>query len=278
MTAPVACPKGWHAMYEGSPRCTPCRAGRYADEVNTVECKLSEVGKFVAVHGKEAPVDCPPGTWQDQTGMAHCIPCERGRSSHLTARSERCLEAPRGYECPEKGMLQPRPCATGHYTNATRTERCQRCLPGWHAPYQGSATCYRCPLGKHSSKVIDAFYPAEHHDATGASSCTECQAGQYSPETGLAQCYACKPGRHSTLAGMTKCMQCLAGKYQPAFGATACLNCAVGSYTALRGESSCRPCEAGWTSTEGSQVCHLPEGGQINPQTGKDLENSRKFT
>ena len=101
-----------------------------------LRCTRAEAGKYVPSSGYSAPIDCPPGTYQDEAGQAFCYACDRGRYSNDTGRVQRCDYAPAGKECPFENMTAP-----------------LFCKPGFYQDEEGMAFCHPCAKGQYSNET-----------------------------------------------------------------------------------------------------------------------------
>lgn len=108
-TLPIACLPGTFAA-AGAVDCTPCPAGFYCP-YNTTQFMLQ----------------CPAGTFANDTGNKHCKPC------------------PEGHEC-QAASQQPRLCRRGTFSFGGASF-CTSCQDGYFANYTGAVECEICPAG-----------------------------------------------------------------------------------------------------------------------------------
>ena len=106
---PIACIPGTFAT-TGSIECTPCPSGFYCP-YNATQFMLQ----------------CPAGTYANETGQEQCEPC------------------PEGYECPTASQ-QPTVCRRGTYSSGG-VSACSPCPSGSFANYTGAIECESCPAG-----------------------------------------------------------------------------------------------------------------------------------
>jgi hypothetical protein len=105
-----ACPKGQYQHEEGQSGCHDCLTGKYNPFLGQPVCDTCLLGKFTAepkstdvtecencpagkkgIFGGKC-VDCPEGTWQDESGKLECKKCQTGRVPYSKARSTRVSE------------------------------------------------------------------------------------------------------------------------------------------------------------------------------------------
>lgn len=104
-------------------------------------------------------LQCPPGTYNENTGKTNCIKCPKGKScSNLAAA--------------------PKDCAKGTFSVEGQIY-CQQCPQGSYS-LTGADSCTVCPAGK------------KCFDGSSYTSPTDCTAGTYSP-TGSLVCLGCSP-------------------------------------------------------------------------------------
>jgi hypothetical protein len=179
-----SCREGYYSIGGGedSP-CIPCDRGKYADGIESVQCKL-----------------CPSGRYGDIIGATvetSCLECEEGYYNSFPGSSE-CIACSPGTECPNKVMLRGEECDEGYHSPKKRSTSCKQCPSGHYQSQKGEAQCDACPLGK---------FGASKGSTTG-DNCQECPAGRFSSTNGSSECTLCGKSEYQPLEGQYSCLEC----------------------------------------------------------------------
>lgn len=189
--------------------------------------------------GNEPCLDCPAGTFQNQSGQTSCTPCPAGFINNA-AGSSACT-----------------PCGTGTFQDASGQTACLPCAPGTATASIGQSACEPCTAGRFANAV-------------GSTTCSECNPGYFTDTTGEASCTACPPGRFASATGSTTCQPCFAGTYATGPAATGCTNCAAGTATSSTGQASCQPCSPGtFANANGLTTCEGCPPGTFTNSSGQ---------
>lgn len=189
--------------------------------------------------GNEPCLDCPAGTYQDQTGATSCTPCSPG------------------FINTSPGSTVCTPCFAGTFQDAPGQTSCQPCAPGTATAASGQNACAPCTAGTFAN-------------AAGLTSCSGCAPGYFTDTTGEASCTACPPGRFADAVGSTTCQPCFAGTYATGPAATGCTNCAAGTATSSTGQASCQPCSPGtFANANGQTTCQGCPPGTFTSSSGQ---------
>jgi hypothetical protein len=202
----------------------PCLAGYYCPKGSSrrdqTECP---VGKY-CVNGTFDPVDCPRGTFNNETMKAsedECYPCSGGKYCETEGLTEPTGDCAEGYFCPPGtidrepegnecyidhycpgGVAYPIPCPNYTEANQTQSSYCNLCPQGFYCPEPGVRM--QCPEGYYCPTGTGVNWQA-------------CPRGTYSDQTGL--------------YGLDQCKPCTEGQYCDAEHLTAPTNpCAAGHY------------------------------------------------
>ena len=100
--------------------------GTYAT-TGAVECTLCPVGFHCPYNATQIMVQCPSGTYANDTGQELCQVC------------------PEGHEC-QTASHQPKLCHRGTYSTGGMSQ-CSPCPSGYYANFSGAVECEICPTG-----------------------------------------------------------------------------------------------------------------------------------
>ncbi|KAL8449158.1 hypothetical protein Emed_003309 [Eimeria media] len=269
-------PCGRGSFSENGTQCQKCEAGRYCpDEVTTreqMEQQKCPAGTYceegvdsipwVASHpcprgsycpeGTRAPVECPAGKVNPNTGQADESSCTDVPAGYYVAtpgHAEPEGLCAAGYYCPAGSTSdQMRPCPDGTYSymclggaeTATPTDgkTGDRCSPGGFCK-QGATTKSYCERGKYNPNPGAASEDEQHvaevgyYAPEGSSEQYPCEPGSFAPHEGLAACYLCPPGWITDREGQDECVPCRDGHYCPEEGSTDEIECPVGTYRSM---------------------------------------------
>ena len=245
--APTYCDPGTFVNSEGninSSNCVSCTAGKYCsgsgNNSPTGDCTqgyycpggqesatppgLECTQGHYCPTGSMAPIRCPSGSYQDETGTWYCKGCPAGyycdstKSPVVLFNSSEC---PAGHYCPENTtMSKENPCPTGKFNNETQKTSlsdCQQCLAGKYCSQTGLAEpegdCdagYFCTIGSDSKTPNlgqDADRcPAGFYCPAGSATPTSCPQGTYNPDTertSVSECTNCTGGYYCADFNMT---------------------------------------------------------------------------
>ncbi|KAL8424659.1 hypothetical protein Efla_006444 [Eimeria flavescens] len=294
---PEPCPEGTVKTLAGDSECIRCPAGRYCAHTalavadgdghcspgfycrggaTTATPTDKQTGDICPEHkycpaGSSTPVDCPPGTYSNSTGVESCPPCTAG----FTCKDGAEYECPTGGFCPA-GVAAKTPCAPGTLglTNGTSVqEQCGECPAGkmcsngdTKEDCQAGLLCLGGAARGSIRESIDysdqpeSFWrgtqiglvgpcPRGFYCPEGATEPKRCSEGQTTNSSGAedpSQCVSCPGG---TICGqlLSTPLRCPEGHYCP-LGAERLIPCPAGTYQNLRGgegEDQCKPCAAG---------------------------------
>lgn len=284
LSACVPCPIGTARVQlwpvdNGTLFCEPCKPGRQAHTVGSIQCNLCESGKYQSHPGQALCVDCPAGTFSSSLpqNRTRCEPCPRPRVT-LVAGSTSCslCTAPLARLTPSLCA----PCPANHY-RAADGDGCLACPLGFISS-PGSTSCTEntniCPVGHFLSPATKICTPCPHGLMGNGSTCAECQPGfamahvndtvctpcptLFYRSTGMSKCQlcplgtvvnanrsactACPAGRHRPDATVTVCSDCPENRFAASPGTVACTRCPVGQWTnGQTGKTSCQTCPVG---------------------------------
>ena len=280
---PTACNKGTYRRFTGaedSDACAPCIAGFYCPIDAEDDPDLCPAGSY-CTPGLVNPIDCPAGTFSNQTGLileAQCTPCTAGMYCATPGLKEPTDDCDPGYYCTGKavdpqqndcpagaycpaGSYDPIPCDPGTFstqTNQVNDNACGPCTPGNYCEgsLKGDVTgpCfegYYCTGG--ASTPTQEKCPAGHACPEGADNPTPCSTGQFQPSGLKGVCLDCLPGYYcpTNSLGNTEGTVCPVGNYCPQGGSQQ-QQCPLGTYLDAQGRSSiseCKPCLPGYACT-----------------------------
>eukprot|EP00750_Incisomonas_marina_P016607 INCI19214.1.p1 GENE.INCI19214.1~~INCI19214.1.p1 ORF type:complete len:6126 (+),score=1170.25 INCI19214.1:309-18686(+) len=292
---PVACLAGEYSG-DGFSDCLPCQAGHFCLGATGVDWMVNNAscpaGLYCAEghatvpespaddcwlghycpEGTEWPVECPVGTYMNETGASACHTCDAGHycieGQIFVNESTKC---DRGYFCPA-GSSGPEqePCPGGFWTGVAGTvseAACEACTEGFYCP-PASFVELDCPAG--------SYCPAESPEPL------PCPAGKFGDSENLAasgDCTACTPGYYCGAEGLlSPTGPCDAGYYcdlshqfpDPVNGICPVGHhceagfhepqpCANGTYSDVEGLEQCNVCPAGHycDTTQVIDVCPL---------------------
>jgi len=198
--------------------------------------------------GDEPCLDCPVGTFQNQTGQTSCTPCGAGLFGNGTG-AEFCQACPFGTFQDAPGQASCQPCAPGTYADSIGLSACTPCAPGKFASALGLTSCENCAAESFADSTGSAsceLCPVGRFAAsTGSASCSPCSAGSFASGTGATSCAPCDVGTATSSSGQANCAACAPGTFADSFGQTSCTACAPGRFTSTSGNSACPQCPAG---------------------------------
>ena len=225
LSCAVACPTGNEIITlasSGVPSCTPCAAGYYDDDLDSMTvCKAWTL----------TPDDCDTKANQDgQLGQAY--------TQGTTTSDATCTSCQSGYVAPK---------STDKYTDTT----CNLCSAGYGAETQdGTQICAVCKDNKyqvHKSSLDTPCAVKEcpkgygtTHSSNTTHPCEPCGQSEYSASNTTGQCEVCDGNRYSADASLS----------YTSMKAVACVDCPAGKHqNPLHGE--CEDCPVGKTSNAG---------------------------
>ncbi len=222
-----SCPDGTYAP-EGSNACIMCPAGQYTSVWVSEKCHPAAIGRHVPEIGMNHDIQCPEGSFTNETGMATCIkaskgyigspdrtsqiPCSKGMYQSETGKTE-CSWVRAGYYVPDDGLphVTPIPCPDDQTSGLLATK------------------CSLCPSGAYidtATKLIVLAQNGKYQPLSGQSFAQLTSPGYYTSTLWSGNIIArhCPAGTIASTRGQAACTPCNAGKYQPAVGSTACIN------------------------------------------------------
>ena len=283
---PQPCPIGTFQPFEGAQNlseCIPCTPGLYCGfpglENETADC---DAGYFCVLRasvpnptdnvtgnicpqgsfcpsGAPYPLECPDGTFSNQTGAELCSSCPAGQFCVFKSRSAPC---PQGYYCPEGTALNWSPCPEGTYgtrEGLSNETECKVCDGGSYCSGEAlMAVSDNCSAGYYCQERVNISDPSlsnphtgsgdacpiAHFCPTGSSQPLPCEAGTYSPSQGLSECLPCPRGQYC-LAESSVGLPCVPGYFCPSGSQTYLENpCPPGSFNNHSGAVSIAECLA----------------------------------
>ena len=288
--APVKCPKGTYQDQIGQTYCKGCNIfrGEYSLDIGrTTKCDICPAGhRCYSVYN--APVKCPKGTYQDQTGQRNCKRCNLGEYSLEAGRTTKCDICPAGHRCYSVDDA-PVKCPKGTYQDQIGQRYCKGCniFRGEYSLDIGRTTkCDICPAGHRCYSVISVPVKCPkgtYQDQKGQIYCKRCNTfrGEYNIETGrITKCdicpvghycfdidsapVKCKKGQYQNQTGQRYCKGCKAGQYNLQTGSTACMSCPAGSKCLMANKKPV-PCKKGEYSPAESRNCFPCPSGSFCP-------------
>ena len=274
-----------------------CGAGYVCYSGAAVQYPMDETTGWICPSGQYCPsgsgsgLDCPSGTFNNQTGLVaveQCQECTPGyycASPGLSMPSGPCYagyyctggavtpdpiietygaKCTQGQHCPE-GSSSPQPCPVGTYSSLFGNDMisdCMQCDPGRYCSQQGltnytglCAPGYYCVSGANVSQPVDGvtgdICPEGYYCPAGSSNPIVCEMGSYMPQQGASECLPCPTGLRC-INGMAGI--CLPGYYCPGSTGYTPEACPIGTYSNsmnLTDETDCSPCPPG-------QYCSMP--------------------
>lgn len=269
---------------------TTCPVGNYYEPCNRTvpiyrdgTCKpchnspSSWISKYTSAAATINVSDC---SWICKEGYYRsgnsCLVCDHGSMSPAGALSaQECVQCIPGRYIQQSdfyqvgkadGLTTCKTCAViGYAAVGYGASTCTGCGAGFIAQYMGESledgsfrgysVCYKCDVGKYSTKQASnnpydctACANGTYSQYRNASTCLLCSLGNYSSRVGSVQCNACPPGNYTAETGSSECAGCPAGTYTSITGSTACTTCPTGTYTTKIGSSSCEFCNNTWCS------------------------------
>ena len=219
----------------GKQGCTPCAAGKAADDTtfgsstatgicvnclagqvssSGLKCEVCDVGYYQSKPGLPSCFECIPGQYQDVQGGTSCKDCGVGQfrqSKKVDSEGQLTDESTDPTSCVD--------CPKGSYQNEVGLAYCINCIPGQYQDVQGGTSCKDCGVGQfRQSKKVDSEGQLTD-ESTDPTSCVDCPKGSYQNEVGLAYCINCIPGQYQDVEGETKCRECQEGKHEAEPGA-----------------------------------------------------------
>ncbi|XP_022100039.1 zonadhesin-like [Acanthaster planci] len=296
------CTAGYYCETPGLTRPTgPCQEGYYCPSGQDIKNPMACDAGYYCEEGSPEQVECPSGTYQDESTQSSCKICNAGYYCNVADApiSDYTLyPCPIGYYCPNGTEYSTQyGCALGTYGNATMLERQDQCLD--------------CPAGKYCDELGLSSYKGDcaagfwciggssTQTPTDGTTGVECPRGQYC-KAGVVYPEDCPIGTLSDSGGLKSisgCEPCTGGSYCNGTGLTQpsgpcdpgyyCLTnattptpedggvtgdpCTAGHY--CPGETTSPiPCEPGsyTTTTHRSECDECPEGSYC--VTGYDPE------
>eukprot|EP01135_Chromosphaera_perkinsii_P005913 Nk52_evm8s371 gene=Nk52_evmTU8s371 len=245
-SVPIACPAGKYQPATGktqSSDCLDCLPGRYCATTGlanpTGQCAqgyyctsgkstdkpaagLCTKGHYCPA-GSPAPVRCPSGEYQDQTGQSACKPCPEGYFCDATKAPVTLFNdavCSKGHYCPAKTKFATeKPCPVGTFNDLTgkvKEADCKPCSAGKYCSKAGlvaiEGSCsagYFCVSGATSPTPrigLNAnVCPKGHYCVSGTITPVKCPAGKYASQENLkaeSECTACDPGKYCASSGL----------------------------------------------------------------------------
>ena len=232
ITAPVPCPDGYYEPRTGSAGCQVCPQGYL--------CKYKSAGtetpticpiRQYCTQQSSAGIDCPDGTWTDQTGLE---------------KASQCKYCPPGHFCKEgdwrdsADWTTPNLCKAGYYCDqgGKRLEDVSKLCPIGHYCLVGSLYPTPCPRGKINMNPGIATLAG----------CVACDEGYYCVPGEIVK-KECPKGYYCEIGSdmPTKCGKFKWNGNKKSGAITDCIDCAAGYYCddeAIRDETRF-PCKVG---------------------------------
>ncbi|CAG2223568.1 unnamed protein product [Mytilus edulis] len=283
---PLLCSKGYYCPGNTTADLSPCPRGTYnpilgyycptGQSIQNPPATICPAGHYCP-EGSHAEIDCPSGTYQDQTGQGLCKECVAGSYCDSAGLSTPTGPCDGGYYCPEgQNVSAPAAyvCTPGHYcpigspvqtscsSGTYQDQYGQPCPSGYYCPESTGHVWQSCPAG--------TFNPST--GLANETQCTQCTGGFYcdvknlTVESGPCDAgYFCRSGSDDQQpSGLTAgdAGPCPVGHYCPQQTQDP-IQCPAGTFnneTMLTAESSCQQCLPGY-------YCDIP-GVDMSTPTG----------
>ncbi|KAL8273754.1 hypothetical protein Esti_002354 [Eimeria stiedai] len=280
----------------------PCQEGFYCLEGSSSATSFPTPQGYFAPPGSSSPLACYPGTYQDDTRSASCVPCPAGRYCQTLAMTT-ATSCPESSYCPA-GSVAPQLCPVGTYSTASNLQYDSECKPcpagkycgdhGLKAPSGDCQAGFYCGGGSGSSAPQERSGPNQvcpegFYCPAGISSPQPCPANTYSPSRqaiSIGACLPCDPGMVCSSQGIAAPDGvCPAGSYCPKGksatlcpkghecppGSAAPTPCKHGTFSDAQGALQCRECPKGFycenASVEPGEGQKCPSGFFCPPGT-----------
>ena len=324
-TAPLPCPMGTFSnatQLTSIAECLPCTPGMYCITEGLASptgscfaghfCTLGSVfpnperesygdnctAGHYCLEGSNAPLACPPGTYQPfkgATSFDSCLSCDPGSFCQTAGQSSVSGNCSAGFYC-ESGASVSQPtdevtgdiCPIGHYCDSGSSFPVL-CDPGTYSNSTGFAVCSICPEGYFcNDSITPEACPAGFYCPQGTGfDLQPCPAGTYNPSLGVvdvSSCLSCDPGKYCISSGLAMTTGiCSAGFFcslgvdvpNPSGDHTGEGGvCPPGSFC-VEGSTSPTPCLAGfYNQFSGQSSCTLCPSGYYCPQNSSDFETN----
>uniref|UniRef100_H3HB02 TNFR-Cys domain-containing protein n=1 Tax=Phytophthora ramorum TaxID=164328 RepID=H3HB02_PHYRM len=310
ISSPEPCPIGTYANATGLRTvddCLPCTPGMYCDSTAlTIPRGLCDPGYYCTLgaytsapmnyestlFGSSAPTLCPPGTYNNFTGLeavGQCVPCPPGdycETPGLLLPTGSChpgyyciggaavptqVETPAGSFSLE-GATAPSPCPPGQYNLYPARDQCVVCPAGFYCGLPGTKTptfCDSYGLSTSSGPCLAGFV------CVGGSPVSNpmdqlygyvCPVASYCPE-GSGSAIPCPMGSFRAATGGAICP---AGSYCSK-ASSAPKQCNAGTYAADKGQDVCDECPMGYfcDGVATSTYADCPAGHYCPPGTAE---------
>ena len=247
------------------PTCTPCRAGKYQHNTESITCIRCPDNAFSdEASPMLANCYCNAGYYEDDSLLHTCAPCpantfkpsgsvtlddltppisgcqpcphNSSSTQHSTAQTDCTCDA--GFSGPDGGPCTA--CALGEYKDTSGTALCQPCAQNSYADALATITCTDCPSNSVALGGSDDLADCVCDHTTG-----------YNVTSPNTACALCRAGTYATSAG---CVQCSAGEF------------------AEQGSTSCTLCAANTVSKPDFSGCECAPGfACIDPENSEEL-------
>jgi hypothetical protein len=199
---------------------------------------------------------CPPGTHQDVSGQASCLPCIRkccllndckNRTQQLTTpppvnNTHFYFTTTAGRFNTQFNQTTCKECQVDTYSPLSSHDKaCVDCPNGYEASIQ-SSSCTICAAGKAGTPCTGCSFGQFRGSNDLPTSCIDCPSGFYQGAEDSASCLACTPGQYQLGVGSTNCKVCDVGTFGNVSELLDCHLCPPGTHQDVSGQASCLPC------------------------------------
>ncbi|KAL3877077.1 hypothetical protein ACJMK2_034832 [Sinanodonta woodiana] len=252
------CPSGYHKV--GINSCEPCPIGTFKDNAidrfgscqncppdsttngtrttSIVLCNIyfCSPGTFWNLNQLRCQ-PCERGTYQPNSGLTSCIPCESSKTTNTTGAiypSQCIFFCPRGYSHNSSTDMCD-PCPVGYYQDVVDQMFCKTCGFAHTTLYQASTSINNC---------TEICASGTQYNTTGR--CELCLRGTYrTAGIGILDCQNCPNGFTTIGTGTTSISGCnIATCYQGTYRTinNICEACPLGTYQPYSYQESCISC------------------------------------
>ena len=173
--APIWCPAGEFTSVEQSSSCIPIPAGQYETIANdnSITVQSCPEGHY-CLGGASSDVQCPMGTYMQDTGQSQCT------------------DAPVGHFVSLPGQTSTSACSSGFYQPSVGMTSCIAAHVGTYVPVGGSDHEMLCPPGTFQSH-------------TSSTHCIDATPGTFAAGWANTQATACPAGTTTTRPAQSSC-------------------------------------------------------------------------
>jgi len=214
--------------------------------------KSCPVGSYCPKQGLDAPLPCPPSTFNAMVGQSQCTECPAGYICPGFGRVDPVI-CPAGYVCSIDGLLAPDlQCPAGFYCNNgtltvdpfrnDTTLRPYPCSPGTYCIAGVGFSSVMESNFLHAQPCFQGFYCES--GSTSPKGAGLCPKGFVCPK-GTAVPVPTSPGTFAEMEGTVQVAQCLPGYYAPTIETVTCYPCPAGTMCTNDGTAEALLCPPG---------------------------------